>query len=52
MNHSFVVSLARFHRNDPDLYVLQGYFETNESQDSRILAYLDGKEVPVRMGVR
>lgn len=52
MNHSFVVSLARFHRNDPDLYVLQGYFETGESEDSRILAYLDGKEVPVRMGVR
>ncbi|MBO7711789.1 MAG: glycosyltransferase, partial [Lachnospiraceae bacterium] len=49
---SFVVSLARFHRSDPDLYVLQGYFETNTPEDSRILAYLDGKEVPVRMGVR
>ena len=52
MEGSFIVSLARFHRRDPRIYVVQGYFQDNSIAGSRMSAAFDGKEVPVTVSVR
>jgi len=52
MDHSFVVSVARFHRTDPDTYVLQGYFTDNTLGSSRICAFFGGLRLDVQTGIR
>ena len=52
MEGSFVVSLARFHRRDPHIYVVQGYFQDNSIAGSRMSAQFDGKDIPVTVSVR
>ena len=52
MDHSFVVSIARFHRTDPNRYVLQGYFTDNAIGTSRIHAVFGDRELPLEVGIR
>ena len=52
MRNNFVVSLTRFHMSDPNRYVLQGYFEGNTAEGSRITAQLDGVSLQVETGAR
>lgn len=52
MDHSFVVNVARFHRTEPNIYMLQGYFTDNTLGSSRISAFLDGRELAVETGIR
>ena len=52
MERSFIVTLARFHRRDPYIYVVQGYFQGNSIAGSKMYALLDKEELPVRISVR
>ena len=52
MERKFVVSQARFHREDPGIYILQGYFQGNTMEGSEIRAYAGSRELPVETGIR
>ena len=52
MERSFVVTLARYRRNDPDTYVLQGYFQGNSIAGCHMYAYWDREEIPLKTSCR
>ena len=52
MDRHFVVTLARFHRRDTGIYVVQGYFEGNSIAGYRLRAFADSQELQVEIGVR
>ena len=52
MDRNFIVTLARFHRRDPLVYVVQGYFQGNSIAGCRMSAVLDNEELPLQTGVR
>lgn len=52
MEQMFVVSLARFHRSNDHIYVLQGYFQGNSIAGSRITAKAGNMQLPVEVSVR
>lgn len=52
MQREFVVSLSRFHRKQPNIYVVQGYFKGNSIAGSRMRAMLDREELPLVISVR
>ena len=52
MERTFVVSLARFHRSEERVYVLQGYFQGNSIAGSRITAFSGQESLPVELTVR
>ncbi len=52
MERSFRVTMARYHRLDKQIYVLQGYFEGNSIAGSRMEAYLGQQQLQVDVTVR
>ncbi len=52
MERSFIVTLARFRRQDKQTFVLQGYFQGNSIAGSRMEAYLGKDLLPVEVTVR
>ena len=49
---NFIVTLARFHRKNPNIYVLQGYFEGNSIAGSRMSAKMGEEDLPLEVTVR
>ena len=52
MDRNFVVTLARFHRQDTRIYVLQGFFQGNSIAGSKMTAFADTQELPLSTNVR
>ena len=52
MERSFVVTLARYKRNDPSVYVVQGYFQGNSIAGCRMHAMWDRTELPLKITSR
>ncbi len=52
MDRNFIVTLARFHRHDGHVYVLQGYFEGNSIAGSRLEAVLGSEKLEADITVR
>ncbi len=52
MERNFIVTLARFNRNNPQEYILQGYFQGNSIAGSKMRASADETDLPVEIGVR
>lgn len=52
MERLFVLQRDRFCIGKPYVYVLQGYFVGNSIAGSRMRAFLDGQELPLRTSVR
>ncbi len=52
MERSFIVALARFHREDPNIYMVQGYFQGNTIAGNRMRAFADDRELDLQIGVR
>ncbi len=52
MERSFRVTMARYHRRDKQIFVLQGYFEGNSIAGSRMEAYLGQEQLDVDVTVR
>ena len=52
MERIFKVTLSRFHRSDPGVYVVQGYFQGNSIAGSRMRAFADNTELDLHVGVR
>ena len=49
---NFIVTVARFHRKNPDIYVLQGYFEGNSIAGSRMSAQMGSTSLKLEVSVR
>ncbi len=52
MERNFSVTLARYHREDKSIYVLQGCFEGNSIAGSRMEAYLGSEKLLLDVTVR
>ncbi|MDO4343699.1 MAG: glycosyltransferase family 2 protein [Eubacteriales bacterium] len=52
MENVFVLQNSRFCVRDPRIFVLQGHFMENLMGDGELNAYLDGRKLPVRLGMR
>ena len=52
MDRRFICTIARFHRKDPSVYVVQGYFRGNSIAGSRMEALLDGQALQLEITAR
>ena len=52
MDRRFIYTIARFHKTDPLCYVITGYFQGNSIAGSHLHAFLDSKELPLRITLR
>lgn len=52
MERMFITQTDRFSLRQPNVYVLQGYFQGNSIVGSTLRAFLDGRELPLETSVR